>query len=78
MRRPRRDINHAFNSVTSTMHLIPRIFDNQTSCNTEYNGGAIPLFSRKYISKRENSELWSDYFRNCAPVSLGEQRMNGF
>ena len=22
------------------------------------------------ISKRENSELWRDYFRNCAPVSL--------
>ena len=27
------------------------------------------------ISKRENSELWRDYFRNCAPVSLGEQRI---
>ena len=27
------------------------------------------------ISKRENSKLWRDYFRNCAPVSLGEQRI---
>jgi hypothetical protein len=27
------------------------------------------------ISKRENSELWRDYFRNCASVSLGEQRI---
>jgi hypothetical protein len=27
------------------------------------------------ISKRENSELWRDYFPNCAPVSLGEQRI---
>ena len=27
------------------------------------------------ISKRENSEIWGDYFRNCAPVSLGEQRI---
>jgi hypothetical protein len=27
------------------------------------------------ISKRENSELYRDYFRNCAPVSLGEQRI---
>ena len=27
------------------------------------------------ISKRENSELWRDYFRNCAPVLLGEQRI---
>jgi hypothetical protein len=27
------------------------------------------------ISKRENSELSRDYFRNCAPVSLGEQRI---
>jgi hypothetical protein len=27
------------------------------------------------ISERENSELLRDYFRNCAPVSLGEQRI---
>jgi hypothetical protein len=27
------------------------------------------------ISKRENSELYRDYFCNCAPVSLGEQRI---
>ena len=27
------------------------------------------------ISKRENSEFWKDYFRNCAPVSLGEQQI---
>jgi hypothetical protein len=27
------------------------------------------------IPKRQNSELWRDYFRNCAPVSLGEQRI---
>jgi hypothetical protein len=27
------------------------------------------------ISKRENSEVYRDYFRNCAPVSLGEQRI---
>ena len=27
------------------------------------------------ISKRDNSELWRDCFRNCAPVSLGEQRI---
>jgi hypothetical protein len=27
------------------------------------------------ISKRENSQVYRDYFRNCAPVSLGEQRI---
>ena len=27
------------------------------------------------ISKRENSEVYRDYFRNCAAVSLGEQRI---
>jgi hypothetical protein len=27
------------------------------------------------ISKRENIELYRDYFSNCAPVSLGEQRI---
>ena len=27
------------------------------------------------IPKRENSTLWRDYFRNCAPVSFGEQRI---
>jgi hypothetical protein len=27
------------------------------------------------ISKRENSKLWNDRFPNCAPVSLGEQRI---
>jgi hypothetical protein len=27
------------------------------------------------ISKRENSELWRDYFPNCARVSLGEQQI---
>ena len=27
------------------------------------------------ISKRKNSELWRDTFSNCAPVSLGEQRI---
>ena len=27
------------------------------------------------ISKRENSKLWRAVFPNCAPVSLGEQRM---
>ena len=27
------------------------------------------------ISKRENSKLWTAVFPNCAPVSLGEQRI---
>ena len=27
------------------------------------------------ISKRENSKLWRAVFPNCAPVSLGEQRI---
>ena len=27
------------------------------------------------ILKRENSELWRAIFPNCAPVSLGEQRI---
>jgi hypothetical protein len=27
------------------------------------------------IPKRQNRELWRDYFRNCAPVSHGEQRI---
>ena len=27
------------------------------------------------ISKRQNRELWRDYFPNCAPVSIGEQRI---
>jgi hypothetical protein len=35
------------------------------------NGGS----NSPNISKRENSELYRDYFRNCAPVSLGEQRI---
>jgi hypothetical protein len=27
------------------------------------------------ISKRENIQLWRNIFPNCAPVSLGEQRI---
>jgi hypothetical protein len=27
------------------------------------------------ISKRENIKLWRDFSPNCAPVSLGEQRI---
>ena len=27
------------------------------------------------VSKRENSKLWRAVFPNCAPVSLGEQRI---
>ena len=27
------------------------------------------------ISKRENSKLWRAVFPNCAPVSLGKQRI---
>ena len=27
------------------------------------------------ISKREINKLWREFFRNCAPVSLGEQRI---
>ncbi len=27
------------------------------------------------ISKHENVKLWSDLFRNCAPASLGGQRI---
>jgi hypothetical protein len=27
------------------------------------------------ISKRENIKLWKNIFPNCAPVSLGEQRI---
>ena len=27
------------------------------------------------ISKREINKLWREFFPNCAPVSLGEQRI---
>ena len=35
-----------------------------------YENMAVGIFR-----KRENSKLWRDCFPNCAPVSLGEQRI---
>ena len=42
--------------------------DVRVRISNENNGGLN-------ISKRENSKLWRAVFPNCAPVSLGEQRI---